>query len=212
MHLDLRGPHASAAYKLLTSLVIPRPIAWVSSMDLQGGINLAPFSFFNLVGANPALVVIGVGDDRHGKPKHTADNIAATRQFVVNLVTEDLATPMNLTAADFPRGQSELAAAGLTAAPSTHIQVPRVAQAQAALECVLIKIEKIGPNNLIIAEVVALHVADALIDDRLHIHNFAPIARLGGPSGYARTTDRFDLPRPTFPPPNTPPRETRGDN
>jgi len=219
MHLDLRTYPPNAAYKLLTNLVIPRPIAWVCSMDLQGGINLAPFSFFNLVGASPALVVLGVGDDRHGNPKHTADNIAATREFVVNLVTEDLAHPMNLTSADFPRGHSELAAAGLTPAQSLAIKCPRVAEARAALECTLIKIEKIGPNNLVIAQVVALHLHDDLLDPNhpLHIHNFFPIARIGGPSGYVRTTDRFDLPRPSVPPaspvhPAPPPRETRGDN
>jgi flavin reductase (DIM6/NTAB) family NADH-FMN oxidoreductase RutF len=211
MHLDLRGTHANAAYKLLTNLVIPRPIAWVSSMDLEGGINLAPFSFFNLVGANPALVVIGIGNDRHGKPKHTAENIGLTGEFVVNLVTEDLATPMNLTSADFPRGQSELEAAGLTAAPALVIKCPRVAEAGAALECTLHTIQRIGANNLVIGEVVAVHVRDDLVDERLHIHAFFPIARIGGPSGYARTSDRFDLPRPAFPPPATP-RETRGDN
>jgi flavin reductase (DIM6/NTAB) family NADH-FMN oxidoreductase RutF len=212
MHLDLRGTHANAAYKLLTNIVIPRPIAWVCSMDLQGGINLAPFSFFNLVGANPALVVLGIGNDRHGKPKHTAENIALTGEFVVNLVTEDLAHAMNLTAADFPRGESELDAAGLTAAPSTVIKCPRVAEAGASLECTLHKIEQIGANNLIIGEIVALHIRDELIDERLHVHAFYPIARIGGPAGYSRTTDRFELPRPTTPPSDSRPRETRGDN
>jgi flavin reductase (DIM6/NTAB) family NADH-FMN oxidoreductase RutF len=211
MHFDLRGSHAGAGYRLLTNVVIPRPIAWVCSRDLEGGVNLAPFSFFNLVGASPALVVLGVGDDRHGRPKHTAENIAATREFVVNLVTEDVAHAMNLTSADFPKGQSELAAAGLTEAPGVHVHCPRVAEAAAALECVLVKIDKIGPNNLIIAEVVGLHARDGLLDERLHVHGYFPIARIGGPSGYARTTDRFELPRPGFLPPAVP-RETRGDN
>jgi flavin reductase (DIM6/NTAB) family NADH-FMN oxidoreductase RutF len=140
----------------------------------------------------------------------------------VNLVTEELAHAMNMTSADFPKGHSELAAAGLTEAASLAIKCPRVAEAKAAMECSLIKIEKIGANNLIIGEVVALHMHDDLLDPAhpFHIHNFYPIARIGGPSGYARTTDRFELPRPSAPPsvaapgahPTPPPRETRGDN
>lgn len=208
MHLDLRGSAASLGYRLLTNLVVPRPIAWVTSMDISGGINLAPFSFFNLMGAEPSLVVIGVGNAPDGTPKHTARNIAATREFVVNLVTEDLAAAMNLTSANFPEGHSELEAAGLTAGKSITIKVPRVAEARAALECVVYKIERIGANNLIIGEVLALHTTDDLIDPNLQVQHFAPIARMGGRGTYARTEDRFELPRPTY----VAPAETEGDN
>src|ERR1041384_4424479 len=102
MHFDFRGPAAGAAYRLLTNIVMPRPIAWVTSRDEQGGLNLAPFSFFNLMGHSPSLVVLGVGDGADGRPKHTARNILATKEFVVNMVTEDLMGPMNISAADFP--------------------------------------------------------------------------------------------------------------
>ena len=164
MDIELRGQPAGLAYKLLTSLVVPRPIAWVSSQDPAGGINLAPFSFFNVMGAEPPIVVIGVGNGPDGRPKHTGQNIEATREFVVNLVTEELIAAMNLTAADFPAGQSELDAAGLHAAPSRLVSVPRVAEARASLECVLQSFQRIGANNVIIGEVVALHLADGLAD------------------------------------------------
>jgi flavin reductase (DIM6/NTAB) family NADH-FMN oxidoreductase RutF len=196
--IELRGQPAGLAYKLLTSLVVPRPIAWVSSQDPAGGINLAPFSFFNVMGAEPPIVVIGVGNGPDGRPKHTGQNIEATREFVVNLVTEELIAAMNLTAADFPAGQSELDAAGLHAAPSRLVSVPRVAEARASLECVLQSFQRIGANNVIIGEVVALHLADGLADDRLRVQNFTPIGRMGTPAWYTRTEDRFELPRLTW--------------
>jgi flavin reductase (DIM6/NTAB) family NADH-FMN oxidoreductase RutF len=193
--MDLRGQAPGLTYKLLTSLVVPRPIAWVSSRDDRGGINLAPFSFFNLMGADPPIVVLGVGNGPDGLPKHTARNIEATREFVVNLVTEELMHPMNVTAADFPYGLNEMQAAGLTEGKGLLVKVPRVAEARAALECVLQSIQRIGSNNLIIGEVVALHTAEGVVDERMHVHNFTPIARMGTPSWYARSTDRFELPR-----------------
>jgi flavin reductase (DIM6/NTAB) family NADH-FMN oxidoreductase RutF len=195
MNLDFQGPAGARAYQLLTNIIVPRPIAWVTSKDRADNINLAPFSFFNMVGSDPPTVVIGVGNGPDGYPKHTAANIAQTREFVVNLVTEDLIHPMNISAADFPAGHSELEAAGLHAAPSATIAVPRVAEAHAALECALHKIERIGGNNIIIGEVVGLYIADSYIDPRLRIQNFAPVGRMGTPSTYARTIDRFELPR-----------------
>jgi flavin reductase (DIM6/NTAB) family NADH-FMN oxidoreductase RutF len=113
-------------YKLLSNLVVPRPISWVTSLSPCGVINLAPFSFFNAVGSNPLYVIISIGLNDAGETKDTVKNILASGEFVVNLVTED-----------FPSGQSELAAAHLHAAPSVHIKAPRVAEAQASLECKL---------------------------------------------------------------------------
>lgn len=208
MNIDLRGPMGPAAYHLLTNLVVPRPIAWVTSKDQQGGLNLAPFSFFNLMGADPPIVVLGIGYDGTGRPKHTARNILATREFVVNLVTEELIQEMNLTAADFPEGQSELDASGLTAAPSKTISVPRVAEAKASLECVLHSAQRVGSNNLIIGEVLAIYTADGMIDQRLHVNGFHPVGRMGSPSFYTRTTDRFEVPRVSY----AQVKETEGDN
>lgn len=161
-------------------------------------INLAPFSFFNAVGADPLYVIISVGHNELGQPKDTANNIQATGEFLVNLVTEELFDAMNVSAADFPADESELDAAGLQTSPSICIKVPRVAEAQVSLECRLFSAQLLGTNTLFIGEVVMFHVADHLLGPRLHINNFAPIGRLGSPSVYCRTTDRFDLARITY--------------
>lgn len=182
-------------YKLLTNLVVPRPIAWITSLGPTGTINLAPFSFFNAVSGNPMYIVVGIGKNEAGKPKDTTNNIQAHGEFVVNLVTENLLDAMNVSAADFPADMSELEATGLHAAPSVHIKVPRVAESQASLECRLFSSQPLGENTLIIGEVVMFHVADHLVDARLHVKDFAPIGRLGSPSMYCRTTDRFDAER-----------------
>ena len=185
-------------YKLLTNLVVPRPIAWVTSQSPSGIINLAPFSFFNAVGTNPLYVIISIGHNDAGEPKDTAKNIRASGEFVVNLVTDDLLEAMNISAADFPAEQSELAAAHLHSAPSVRIKTPRVAEAQASLECKLFSTQSLGVNTLFIGEVVMFHVADHLIDSHLHINNFAPIGRLGSPSVYCCTSDRFEVARVTY--------------
>lgn len=185
-------------YKLLTNLVIPRPIAWVTSQSLSGTVNLAPFSFFNAVGSKPLYVVISVGKRDNGELKDTAKNILFSGEFVVNMVTEDLFDAMNISAADFPPDQSELEATRLETAPSVHIKSPRVAKAQVSLECKLFSSQALGDNTLFIGEVVMFHVADQLMGERLHVNNFAPLGRLGSPSVYCRTTDRFDIARVSY--------------
>jgi flavin reductase (DIM6/NTAB) family NADH-FMN oxidoreductase RutF len=185
-------------YKLLTNLVVPRPIAWVTSLSQQNVVNLAPFSFFNAVGSDPLYLVVSVAKGPGGGQKDTARNIEQAREFVVNMVTEDLINAMNISAAEFPPEESELSAAGLHPAASTVIKVPRIAQAQASLECKLHSTVLLGIYTLFIGEVVMFHVADHLVGERLHINHFAPIGRLGSPSMYCRTTDRFDLARLTY--------------
>lgn len=182
-------------YKLLTNLVVPRPIAWVTTLNNNGVINLAPFSFFNAVGGNPLYLIISIGLNDAGETKDTAKNILASGEFVVNMVTEELFDAMNVSAAAFPSDESELAAAKLHISPSTRIKVPRVAEAQASLECKLFSSQPLGANTLFIGEVVMFHVADELIDQYLQVANFSPIGRLGSPSVYCRTTDRFDVAR-----------------
>ena len=198
MQIDPTQHSAAESYKLLTNLVVPRPIAWVTSQNQNGVVNLAPFSFFNAVGSNPLYIIVSVGQNESGKPKDTAVNIEANGEFVVNLVTEEVFTAMNISAADFPADQSELEAANLNTAPSVRIKTPRVAEAQASLECKLFSAQPLGTYTLFIGEVVMFHVADHLVGPRLHINNFAPIGRLGSPSVYCRTTDRFDIPRVTY--------------
>lgn len=195
MQIDPSLHSALDNYKLLTNLVVPRPIAWVTSLSPSGVVNLAPFSFFNAVASDPLYVIISVGHNDDGQPKDTARNIQASGEFVVNLVTEELFDAMNISAADFPADTSELEAAHLHTAPSVHIKTPRVQEAQASLECKLFSAQALGANTLFIGEVVMFHVADDLIGPRLHVNNFAPLGRLGSPSVYCRTTDRFDTPR-----------------
>jgi flavin reductase (DIM6/NTAB) family NADH-FMN oxidoreductase RutF len=195
MQIDPATHSTADGYKLLTNLVVPRPIAWVTSLSESDVVNLAPFSFFNAVGSEPLYLVVSVGRTDAGKPKDTAHNIQASGEFVVNLVTEDLFEAMNISAADFPPDQSEVEAAGLKTAPSIHVRTPRVADAQASLECKLFKAIPLGANTLIIGQVVMFHVADHLLGPRLHVNNFAPLGRLGSPSVYCRTTDRFDIAR-----------------
>ena len=195
MQIDPSQHSVADNYKLLTNLVVPRPIAWVTSLNANGVVNLAPFSFFNAVGANPLYLIISIGLTDAGETKDTAKNILAGGEFVVNLVTEELFDAMNISAADFPEGESELEASGLHAAPSVKIRPPRVAESQASMECKLHSSQLLGNNTLVIGEVVMFHVADHLMGPRMHVNNFAPIGRLGSPSVYCRTTDRFDVRR-----------------
>lgn len=187
-------------YKLLTNLVVPRPIAWVSTVNSEGLVNLAPFSFFNAVCADPLYVVVSIGRRDSGVPKDTAVNIETSGEFVVNLVTEDLLSAMNISAADYPPDQSELPAAGLRATPSVRVKPPRLSLAQVSLECRLHQALPLGANTLFIGEVLMFHVADDLLGPRLHVDHFAPIGRLGSPSVYCRTTDRFELARVAYNP------------
>ena len=182
-------------YKLLTNLVVPRPIAWISSVSQAGVVNLAPFSFFNAVGSAPLYVVVGIGLRDSGELKDTAKNIQSTGEFVVNFVTENLLEAMNISAIDFPPDESELTAAHLRTLPSDRIKTQRLADVDASLECKLFKALPLGANTLYIGEVVMFHVADRLMGPRMHVNGFAPIGRLGSPSVYCRTTDRFEIPR-----------------
>jgi len=195
MHIDPAQHPAADNYKLITNLVVPRPIAWVSTQNPNGLVNLAPFSFFNAVGSDPLYVVLGLGRNPDGQPKDTENNIKSSGELVINLVTEDLFDAMNISAADFPPEHSELEAAKVHTAPSVLIQTPRVVEAQVSLECRLFSAQPLGANTLIIAQVVMFHIADHLLGPRLHINQFAPIGRLGSPSVYCRTTDRFDVAR-----------------
>jgi flavin reductase (DIM6/NTAB) family NADH-FMN oxidoreductase RutF len=195
MQIDPAAYSGSQNYQLLTSLVMPRPIAWVTSAGPSGVINLAPFSFFNAVAGEPPYIVLSVGRRADGSPKDTARNIESSREFVVNLVTEELLSAMNISAAEFPPDASELSAAPLRTAPSAQLGVPRVADSPVSLECRLEQSVALPANTLFIGRVVMFHVADDLVGPRLHINGFAPIGRLGAPSQYCRTTDRFELPR-----------------
>jgi flavin reductase (DIM6/NTAB) family NADH-FMN oxidoreductase RutF len=198
MQIDPSQHTNAEIYKLMTNLVVPRPIAWITSQSETGVINLAPFSFFNAVGSDPPFVVVGIGSRNDGAPKDTAANIKASGEFVVNFVTEDLLAEMNISAVEFPPDQSELTASGLHAAASVHVKPPRLSESQVSFECKLHSLPALGAGTLVIGEVVMFHVADRLVGERMHINNFAPVGRLGSPSTYCHTTDRFELPRMTY--------------
>lgn len=199
MELDFQGEHSERAYPILASLVIPRPIAWVTTMSPTGAVNTAPFSFFNVLGSEPPIVGICPGDRADGTPKDTARNVRVTHEFVVNLVDEAVAEAMNKTAASLPYGADELEHAGLTAVPSSLVRPPRIAQAPASLECQEWGTLQIGDNRLIIGLVLRLHVRDELIDPdtlRIRSERFHAVGRMASPHWYCRTGDRFEMIRP----------------
>lgn len=201
MNFDLQTLAPREAYKLLTGVVVPRPIALVTSRSEAGTLNCAPFSFFNMVGANPPLVALGIGDKSENEPKDTAKNIRKSGEFVINLVSRELASAMNICAVDFPAEISEIEAAGLQTAPSQLVAVPRLEQAPAALECRAHTTLQIGENRVILAQVVALYVADSWVDAAKNHVNSAGldlIGRMGGAGGYTDTSGTFELARLSF--------------
>lgn len=194
-HINPHDQSHGDNYRLAASLVVPRPIAWVSTLGRDGIINLAPYSFFNLVSSDPLYVLISVGARDDGSLKDTARNILDTGEFVVNLVTEDLIRAMNISATDFPANESELAAAGLHAAPSQCLRAPLVAEARASLECRLHSAQPLGNSTLLIGEVVMMNVADDLLAAGVDVPGFTPVGRMGSPAYYCRTDHRFEMPR-----------------
>ncbi len=199
MEIDLEGKYKDRAYQILVSLVTPRPIALVTSLSPDGKVNAAPFSFFNLMGAEPPIVAFAPGDREDGTPKDTARNVRSTHEFVVNLVDESIAEAMNQCAASLPYGASELENAGLTAAPSKLVQPPRILEAPASLECVEWGTLQIGANRVVIGLVKYLHLRDELFDlntKRVFSEKLSIIGRMAAPHWYCRTRDRFEMIRP----------------
>lgn len=188
-------------YNLMIGLIVPRPIAWITTVDLQGHLNAAPFSAFNYVGIDPPIVAVGVAN-RPGPGvigKDTAQNIRSTREFVVNIVNEELAEAMVVTAIDFPQGVNELEIAKLETAPSKVVAVPRIVKSPASLECREITTLEIGRSRIILGQVVAMTVKDEYIDpkgpyvkaDKMHT-----VGRMNGLGAYVKTRDAFfEIPR-----------------
>jgi flavin reductase (DIM6/NTAB) family NADH-FMN oxidoreductase RutF len=199
MELDLEHELADHAYPLLASLVTPRPIAFITTLSPDGRINAAPFSFFNLLGADPPILAVAPGDRPDGTPKDTARNIRLTHEFVVNLVDESIAEAMNQCAASLPYGENELAHAGLQVKPSSVVKPPRIAESPVSLECHEWGTLQIGDNRVVIGLIKRVHVRDELYDpqtrrirtERLHL-----IGRMASPHWYCRTRDRFEMIRP----------------
>jgi flavin reductase (DIM6/NTAB) family NADH-FMN oxidoreductase RutF len=199
MELDLEGQLADRAYPILASLVTPRPIALVTTVNPDGKVNAAPFSFFNMLGASPPILGFAPGDRDDGTPKDTARNIRLTHEFVVNLVDEAIAEAMNKCAASLPYGENELLPAGLHAAPSSMVKPPRILESPASLECKEWGTLQIGDNRVVIGMVKRLHLREELFDvdkQRVRTDKLFLIGRTASPHWYCRTRDRFEMIRP----------------
>lgn len=179
--VDIDG---SMAYKLVSGLVVPRPVAWISSQNEAGLVNVAPFSSFNYVAHSPAMLAVNIALQDDGTLKDTARNIRETGEFVVNITPTSALDAMNQSSAEYPADVSEAQVLDIPLMPSTQVKPPRVAVSPAQMECRLTQIVPLGTgiNTLYIAEIVAFHVANTVYDGR-HIDSVAldPVARLGGP-------------------------------
>jgi len=186
-------------YKITTSLVVPRPIGWIGSVDSGGRRNLAPYSFFNAVSGMPPTFVFSPSA---GMRRDTLDNVTATREFTINIVTEEVAGAMNATAASLPAGSDEFAHAGLTVAEATDVAAPLVAEAKANFECRVADIVTIPDSDahkLVIGIASVIHIADSIFDaGKMYVDqaNLDAVGRHAG-SVYSRSSDQFEIERPS---------------
>ena len=203
MKVDPATISPDAQYFWQAATILPRPIAWTSTLNEDGSANLAPFSFFTGVSSDPPTCLICVSrkkkqPDGMRPPKDTWRNIARTGEYVIHVVNDALAHQMNATSREFPYGTDEFAAAGVSKAPSERVAPPRIAEAPVAMECRLDRIVEVGRAGtaIIIGEILLWHVQDELlVEGRIDMGRLDAVGRLGGPH-YARTRDRFDMTRP----------------
>ncbi|MCM2372949.1 flavin reductase family protein [Aporhodopirellula aestuarii] len=184
-------------YEAMTAIITPRPIAWVSTIDRDGVCNLAPFSFFNGVGANPPTLMFCPANRPDGTAKDTLANIRANGQFVVNVVTEESFEEMKHSALDVPAGEDEFILAGTQKSASSLVAPPRVSDAAAAMECELLTSMQLGVGpggaNLVVGRIVSIYVAESVLDEehRIDPEKLHTIGRMGGPR-YTKTRERFE--------------------
>ena len=199
MIIDPKQHDYKNIYKLMIGCIVPRPIAFVSTLSPKGVRNLAPYSFFNGVCSKPPIICFSSVVRQDGKYKDTLNNIEATKDFVVNIVSEDFAEEMNMCSADYPPDVDEFQISGLTPVPSDVVKPYRVKESRINMECKLVQIVRFGDHPgagcTVFGEVLRFHIADELINDfKIDPDKLHPIGRMGGPT-YTRTTDRFDLAR-----------------
>ena len=201
MQIDPQASTPDAVYPYIVSIVNPRPIAWVTTVGETGVVNLAPFSFYNAFGADPPVVVFSPTLKRDGTKKDTLKNIELNGEFVIHASVESLADKINLTSKELPPDQSEVELAGLHTVASVKVKPPRIAEAPVAMECKLLQIIPVGHGpisaNLVIGEIVMIHIADDLFDDRGQVdpRKLKTLARMGG-TYWLKSTDLFELKRP----------------
>lgn len=200
MKIDLSQLDWMEAHELLVGAVLPRPIAFVSTIGADGVNNVAPFSFFSSISVKPAYVGFSIGRYRDGRKKDTLVNIEFSKDFVINIVTEELVDAMNQASKDYPSDVDEFKEVGLTAVKSDLVRSPMVAESPINMECQLVKILEFGEtpriNHFVIGEVLRVHIKDNLwIDNRIKADRLRAVGRLGGEL-YCRTTDMFEKKRP----------------
>jgi flavin reductase (DIM6/NTAB) family NADH-FMN oxidoreductase RutF len=201
LHLDPAAESPESLYKLMIGVIVPRPIAFVSTVDADGVRNLAPFSYFTGASTNPPVVCFVAAVRSGPRPqKDTLHNVLATQEFVVNIVSEDFADRMNAASAEVPPDVDEFELAGLTPIPSELVRPPRVAESRVHMECRLRQVIQIsdrpGGGNLILGDVLRFHIDPAILSNgKVDPDKLCAIGRMGGPT-YVRTHDRFDMPRP----------------
>lgn len=201
MHIDFSTLPAREAYGWMAGTILPRPIAWVSSISAEGKTNLAPFSFFQGVCASPPTLLFTVSTPRDGAKKDTLRNIEQVPEFVVNFVPHALAETMNATASLLPYGESEFETFKISSVASAHVRPPRVALSPAAFECRLDRIVNVGEGpmsgTVIFGRILAMHVDNAIVgaDGAPDAARLDLVGRLGG-NDYTTTRDRFSLKRP----------------
>jgi len=195
MDIDFRELGANERYKLMASLIVPRPIALVTSLGADGVVNAAPFSMFNMLGEDPPLVFISVNRLHDGRLKDTAANILRSGEFVVHLTDEAMSAQMHACGTALPPHESELDHAGLTAVPSRCVAPPRIAQAPVAFECVLHETLETDSRYVFLGRILWLAVRDGLVDAerwRVRLQDYHPVGRFGA-SFYVTTNERFAI-------------------
>jgi flavin reductase (DIM6/NTAB) family NADH-FMN oxidoreductase RutF len=195
MHVDFSTLTAYQRYKLMASLIVPRPIALVTSINADGVVNAAPFSMFNMLGEDPPILMISINKLQDHHLKDTTTNILANHEFVVHIADEPIAEQMHRCGETLPPHESELARFGLTSAPSRLVAPPRIVESPVAFECRLSEKIETNSRHIFIGEVLCLHARDDLIDTerwRVRLQNYFPVARFGA-SFYIRTRDRFAM-------------------
>ncbi|MGB3774116.1 MAG: flavin reductase family protein [Leeuwenhoekiella sp.] len=202
--IDPKSVTPKKLYGHLSAAVGPRPIAFASTIDAQGRVNLSPYSFFNVFSANPPVLIFScVRRMRDGTTKHTLQNVKATGEVVINIVNYAIVQQMSLSSTEYDEGVDEFEKSGLTKTPSLLVKPPRVAEAPVQIECKLLEVIELGgeggAGNLVLCEVVKMHIADEVIDEdgKIDQHRIDQVARMGG-NWYTRANlGMFEVPKPS---------------
>jgi len=199
MEIKFKDLDPKQIYKLMTSVIVPRPIAWISTVSRKGINNLAPFSYFAGISSDPPLIAVSIGSKSPKEKKDTWKNIEETGEFVINMVTKELLAEMNITSLPFEEEIDEFEKAGLTPIPSTTVKPPRVKESPVNIECRRYEIIEIGKMGLILGEILTVHIRDDILNEKGYVDTtkLEIIGRLGGANYCLITAENtFELKRP----------------